>query len=131
MKIYAGNLVADVTEEELQELFKQFGKVTSATLVKDKDDDTLKGFAYIEMRSKSDANAAITGLNGVDFKGNSLVVNKARLAKGTAGSGSGASQNAFGSQGRYRGNAAGGKKGGRSGGAAGGARPNRSGQRGS
>jgi RNA recognition motif-containing protein len=78
MNIYAGNLPRGVTEEELREAFQAFGQVTSVTIIKDKFSGESRGFGFVEMPSKAEAQSAIAGLNGKDFKGRALTVNEAR-----------------------------------------------------
>ncbi len=78
MNIYVGNLSRDVTEEALREAFEAFGQVTSATVIKDKFSGEPRGFGFVEMQAKAEAQAAIDGLNGKDLKGRMLNVNEAR-----------------------------------------------------
>jgi len=78
MNIYAGNLSRDVSSEDLQQAFGEFGKVTSATVIKDKFTDESKGFGFVEMPSKDEAMSAIANLNGKQIKGRSINVNEAR-----------------------------------------------------
>ena len=78
MKIYVGNLSYDVTEEELKQEFLAFGEVTSVSILTDKYSGRPKGFGFVEMASKSEGEAAITGLNGKTLKDRTLTVNAAR-----------------------------------------------------
>jgi len=78
MNIYVGNLSSDVTGDDLRQAFEAFGKVESANVIMDKFSGESKGFAFIEMPSKEEAAAAITGMNGKDLKGKALNVNEAR-----------------------------------------------------
>jgi RNA recognition motif-containing protein len=78
MKIYVGNLSYDTTEEDLHLAFKTFGKVISAIIIKDKFSGQAKGFAFVEMSSTTEGQAAIEGLNGKELKGRELNVNEAR-----------------------------------------------------
>jgi RNA recognition motif-containing protein len=78
MKIYVGNLSYDVTEEELKQEFLAFGEVTSVSILTDKYSGRPKGFGFVEMASKSEGDAAITGLNGKTLKERTIVVNEAR-----------------------------------------------------
>jgi RNA recognition motif-containing protein len=78
MNIYAGNLARDVTEEDLREAFQAFGQVESVTIVKDKFNKVSKGFAFVEMPLKNEAEAAIAGLHTKVLKGRSLDVNEAQ-----------------------------------------------------
>ena len=78
MNIYVGNLSREVTEEGLREAFKAFGQVTSVSIVKDRASGQPRGFGFVDMPTKAEAQAAITGLNGKDLKGRKLTVNEAR-----------------------------------------------------
>lgn len=78
MNIYVGNLSRELTEEELREAFTEFGEVTSAKIITDRDSGVSRGFGFVEMAGKSEAQAAITGLNGRELKGRTLTVNEAR-----------------------------------------------------
>jgi RNA recognition motif-containing protein len=78
MKIYVGNLSYDVNEEELRQLFMPFGQVASVSIVKDKYDGQSKGFAFVEMPTVSEGQAAISALNGKTLRDRALTVNPAR-----------------------------------------------------
>ncbi len=78
MNIYVGNLSREITEEDLQQAFEAFGKVASATLIKDKFTGEPRGFGFVEMPAKAEAQSAINGLNGKELKGQTLNVNEAR-----------------------------------------------------
>lgn len=78
MNMYVGNLPFDVSDEELQTAFEAFGQVVSAAVIKDKYSGESRGFGFVEMSSKDEAQAAIDGLNGKEFKGRTLTVNEAR-----------------------------------------------------
>ena len=78
MNIYVGNLAHELTEEELREAFTEFGEVTSAKIITDRDSGISRGFAFVEMASKAEAQASIAGLNGKELKGRTLTVNEAR-----------------------------------------------------
>ena len=78
MKIYVGNMSYATTEEDLKLACEEFGKVESATIVKDKFSGEPKGFGFVEMSSKAEGQAAIDGLNGKELKGRELKVNEAR-----------------------------------------------------
>jgi RNA recognition motif-containing protein len=78
MKMYAGNLARDITEDELKKEFSAFGAVESVTLIKDKFTGTAKGFGFVEMPIQAEAQAAIAGLNDKELKGRKIVVNEAR-----------------------------------------------------
>jgi cold-inducible RNA-binding protein len=88
MKIYVGNLSYEVTEEDLRQEFEAFGEVTSVSVITDKYSGRPKGFAFVEMATKSEAEAAITGLNGKTLKERTIVVNEARPRTDSRGSGS-------------------------------------------
>lgn len=78
MNIYVGNLDREVTEEDLRKAFESFGQVESATIIKDKYSGEPRGFGFVEMPTKAEANAAIDGLNGKELKERVLNVNEAR-----------------------------------------------------
>jgi len=78
MNIYVGNLSREVTEEDLRQAFEAFGQVASATVIKDRVSGQSKGFGFVEMPAKAEAQSAITGLNGKELKGRTLNVNEAR-----------------------------------------------------
>jgi cold-inducible RNA-binding protein len=78
MNLYVGNLLFDVTENELKGLFEPFGQVTEVRLIMDKFTGKSKGFGFIEMPSKEEAQKAIAELNGKDMKGRAMTVNEAK-----------------------------------------------------
>ena len=78
MNIYIGNLSYEVTEEDLQQAFEAFGQVESVNIIKDKFSGRSKGFGFVEMPDKANAQSAINELNGKEFKGRTLNVNEAR-----------------------------------------------------
>lgn len=78
MNIYVGNLSHEATEDDLQKAFESFGKVISATIIKDKFSRESRGFGFVETPAKTEAQAAIDGLNGKELKGRVLTVNEAR-----------------------------------------------------
>lgn len=78
MRIYAGNLSYDVTDDDLRSAFAPFGRVDSASVLKDKFSGKSKGFGFVEMSSRAEGQAAIDGLNGKDLKGRTLNVSEAR-----------------------------------------------------
>ncbi len=88
MNIYVGNLSYDVTEEELRTEFAAFGKVESINIVMDKYSGRPRGFAFVEMPSVSEGQAAITALNGKTVKERTLNVNAARPRSDDRGGGS-------------------------------------------
>ena len=86
MNIFVGNLSHEVTEEDLKLAFEPFGKVESATLIKDKYSGQSKGFGFVEMASKDEGQSAIDGLNGTELKGKALNVNEAHARTERRGS---------------------------------------------
>jgi len=119
MKIYVGNISFDVTEDELSAEFGTFGKVESVAIPTDKISGRPRGFAFVEMASKSEAEAAITGLNGKTLKDRTIVVNESRPRADNKGGGS------YGGNKRGGGYGGGGYGGGRGGHAGGGGRQRR------
>lgn len=85
MDIYIGNMSYDLTEEDLRREFEVFGRVTSVTVITDKFTGRSKGFGFVQMPAKAEAQSAITGLNGKELKGRMLVVNEARPRTGDRG----------------------------------------------
>ncbi len=78
MNIYVGNLSYEVKEDELQNLFAEFGTVVSAKIISDRDSGRSKGFGFVEMQDDGEAEAAIEKLNGTEFGDRTLTVNQAR-----------------------------------------------------
>jgi RNA recognition motif-containing protein len=78
MNIYVGNLSFDTTEQDLRQAFEAFGQVTSTNIISDKITGQSKGFGFIEMSEKDQAQAAIDGMNGKEIKGRAMNVNEAR-----------------------------------------------------
>jgi RNA recognition motif-containing protein len=88
MNIYVGNLPRETSEQELQAAFEAFGEVTSAKVIKDRYSGESRGFGFVEMAQKDQAEAAMTDLNGKEFQGRTLTVNEARpRAEGRRGGG--------------------------------------------
>ena len=127
-KLYVGNLPYSVRDEDLQQSFGQFGSVTSAKVMMERDTGRSKGFGFVEMGSDAEAQAAITGMNGQPLGGRSVVVNEARPMEarpprtggggGYGGGGSGGGGGGYGGGGSGGGGYGGGG-GGRSGGGGG------------
>lgn len=88
MKLYVGNLSFDTSEQQLEELFAQFGSVQSATLVTDRDTGRPRGFGFVEM-SDDDARTAMAELNGKNVDGRDLTVNEAKPRESRGGGGGG------------------------------------------
>ncbi|RTL16916.1 MAG: RNA-binding protein [Burkholderiales bacterium] len=110
-KLYVGNLAYSVRDESLQEAFGQFGTVTSAKVMMDRETGRSKGFGFVEMGSDAEAQAAINGMNGQALEGRAIVVNEARPREERPGGFGGGGRGGFGGGGGY-----GGGGGGRSGG---------------
>jgi len=136
-KLYVGNLSYDVQDRDLQELFAQYGTVTSARVVTDRDSGRSKGFGFVEFGTDEEAQAAISALNGQEIGGRALTVNEARpkeeggerrggggrgFGGGGYGGGGGGGYGGGGGRGGDRGGRGGGSGGRRSGGGGGGGR---------
>jgi len=78
VNIYVGNLSREVTEDELRKAFEAFGQVTSVNIIKDRYSGESRGFAFVEMSTKTEGQAAINGLNGTPMKERTLSVSEAR-----------------------------------------------------
>jgi len=78
MNIYVGNLAKEVTDDELQSLFAEHGKVKSVKIIRDLFSGESKGFGFVEMFSNTEAQAAMTALNITELKGKRIQVNEAR-----------------------------------------------------
>lgn len=78
MNIYVGNLSYKVSDQELMEVFEEFGNVTSAKVIKDRESGRSKGFGFVEMINDDEAQAAINELDGAEINGRTVKVNKAR-----------------------------------------------------
>lgn len=77
-KIYVGNLNYETTDEQISELFAQYGNVVSAVVIYDRATNRSKGFGFVEMEDNGAAEAAVSALNGMEFQGRALRVNEAR-----------------------------------------------------
>jgi RNA recognition motif-containing protein len=78
MNLYVGNLPYRITEDQLRDAFAEFGQVSSCTIIKDKVTGQSKGFGFLEMPESTQAESAITQLNGRDMMGRKINVNEAR-----------------------------------------------------
>lgn len=78
MSVYVGNLSFKVTEEDLVETFSEYGTVKSVQLPKDRETGRMRGFAFVEMSSETEETAAIDALDGAEWMGRDLKVNKAK-----------------------------------------------------
>ena len=117
-KLYVGNLSYNVRDDDLQQAFAQYGTVSSAKVMMDRDTGRSKGFGFVEMGSDPEAQAAINGMNGQALDGRAIVVNEARPREERPGGFGGGSRGGFGGGGGSGGFGGGG--GGRSGGGGGG-----------
>ncbi|MBO9680232.1 MAG: RNA-binding protein [Acidovorax sp.] len=125
-KLYVGNLPYSVRDNDLEQAFGQFGSVTSAKVMMERDTGRSKGFGFVEMGSDAEAQAAINGMNGQPLGGRSIVVNEARPMEprpprsggfgGGGGGGYGGGGRSGGGFGGGRGEGGGGYGGGREGG---------------
>jgi RNA recognition motif-containing protein len=77
-KIYVGNLSYKVTEDDLKDLFAEFGTVTEINVITDRETGRPRGFAFVEMESDDEATKAINSLNGKELQDREIVVNEAR-----------------------------------------------------
>ena len=114
-KLFVGNLAFQTTSEDLQELFAQAGTVESASVVEDRMTGRSRGFAFVEMATKEEAEAAIAQFNGKEVGGRALNVNEAKPRENRGGGGGGG-------RGGFGGNRGGGHGGNRGGGGGGGGR---------
>ena len=78
MNIYVGNMAYNVTEDDLKKAFEAYGQVASVNVIRDQYSNQSKGFGFVEMPNASEAQAAISALNGMDLNGRTLNVNQAR-----------------------------------------------------
>lgn len=107
-KLYVGNLSYNVTNQDLEELFSEFGEVRSAEVIQDRETGRSKGFGFVEMSETNGAQSAIQGLNDKQHDGRPLTVNEAKPRENRGGGGGG-----------YRGGGGGGYRGGDGGGSRG------------
>jgi len=89
MNIYVGNLSFEVADDDLRQLFSAYGEVESASVVKDRFSGESRGFGFVEMPARKDADAAIAALNGTDVKGRTITVNEAKPKAPKSGGGGG------------------------------------------
>ena len=101
-KIYVGGLPYSTTEQQLSDLFAVHGAVASSRIITDKFTGQSRGFGFVEMSSDSEAQAAITALNGTELGGRTLTVNEARPQEPRTGGGPGRSGGGFGDRGAKR-----------------------------
>jgi len=87
MKLYVGNLPYNTSEDDLRNLFSQYGSVDTVAVITDRDTGRSKGFGFVEFGDENEARNAISGLSGQEFGGRALTVNEARPKTGGAGRG--------------------------------------------
>ena len=89
IKIYVGNLSFNTSNNDLSDMFSEFGAVQSANIIEDRETGRSRGFGFIEMATKSEGEAAISALNGKEVEGRELKVNEARPREDRGGFGGG------------------------------------------
>jgi RNA recognition motif-containing protein len=99
MNIYVGNLSWSMTDDDLMNLFSQFGAVSSAKILKDKMNGRSKGFGFVEMNDAEEAKAAISNLNETEIQGRKLIVNESQPREEGSGGSGGYKKRSFGSGG--------------------------------
>jgi RNA recognition motif-containing protein len=100
MKLYVGNLPYTTSEEDLRNLFSQYGNVESVAVITDRETGRSKGFGFVEFADDNEAKNAISALSGQEFSGRALTVNEARPK--TGGGGGGGGRGGYGGGGRDR-----------------------------
>ena len=88
-KIYVGNLSFNSSEQDLQDMFSEFGTVQSVKIIEDRETGRSRGFAFVEMSSNEEAQSAIAGLNGREIDGRALTINEAKPQEERGGGGGG------------------------------------------
>ena len=120
MNIYVGNLAEEVNEDDLRAVFEAFGQVESVNILKDRFSGESKGFGFVEMPSKDEAQKAIEDADGTDLKGKAIKVNEARPRPSGGSRGGGGGRGGGGRSGGRGGGGRGGERGGGRGGERGG-----------
>ena len=92
MKLYVGNLSFTATEDQVKDLFSQYGTPDSVRLITDRETGRPKGFGFVEFSNDAEARAAMSGLNGTSLGGRPLTVNEARPMENRGGGGGGNSR---------------------------------------
>ncbi len=113
MNIFVGNLSKEVSDEDLQNLFSEYGNVKSVKIIRDLFSGESKGFGFVEMPGQAEAQKAMSELNTVDLKGKKIVVNEARPKtdrRGGGGRGGGGRRGGPGGSGGHRGGSGGGRR---------------------
>lgn len=95
MSIYVGNLSYEVTQEDLSNVFAEYGSVKRVKLPTDRETGRMRGFGFVEMESDAEEAAAIDALDGAEWLGRDLKVNKARPREDRGGAGGGRRNNSF------------------------------------
>lgn len=101
MSIYVGNLSYDVTEDDIKEVFAEYGTVSKVTLPKDRETGRVRGFAFVEMGTSAEETAAIEALDGAEWMGRTLKVNQAKPREENRSFGGGGRSNNYRSSRRY------------------------------
>ena len=89
MSIYVGNLSYDVTREDIEDVFNEYGRVSRVSLPMDRETGRPRGFAFVEMSGKEDESKAIEALDGAEWMGRTMKVNEAKPRTASAGGGGG------------------------------------------
>ncbi|HUS35086.1 MAG TPA: RNA-binding protein [Verrucomicrobiae bacterium] len=110
-KLFVGNLSFDTTENDLQDAFSAHGTVTQVDIPQDRMTNKPRGFGFVTMSSKQEADAAVTALNGTDLHGRALTVNEARPREERGGGGGGGGRGGYGGGNRGGGGGGGGGRG--------------------
>ncbi len=111
MNIYVGNLSRTTTEDDLRDLFAEYGDVSTVNILKDRYTNEPRGFGFVEMPGKDEALKAISELNGAELGGRSLTINEARPRNDSRGGGGGGRGGGRGGGGGYRSGGGGGGRG--------------------
>jgi RNA recognition motif-containing protein len=111
-KLYVGNLSFNTSTQDLEQIFGESGTVQSANIIEDRDTGRSRGFGFVEMSSKEEAQAAIASLNGKEIDGRALTVNEAKPREDRGGGGGGGGRGGYGGGGGGRGGNRGGGGGG-------------------
>ncbi len=92
MSLYVGNLSYDVTQEDLEAVFKEYGKVSRVSIPTDRETGRPRGFAFVDMTGQAEEKAAIEALDGAEWMGREMRVNEARPRDNSRGGGGGGSR---------------------------------------
>jgi len=103
VRIYVGNLPYRTTDQDLHEMFSQCGEVVSASIVQDRESGRSRGFGFVEMASREEAEAAIEQFNGFEMQGRALTVNEARPRESRGGYGGGGGRGGYSRENSYGG----------------------------